>query len=224
MNYNSQRDKLMLPEYGRHIQNMVDYLMTIEDRDARNEMAHSVIATMGNLNTTLRDTTNFRHKLWDHLFILSNFKLDVDSPYKKLDSTMFEYKPQQLKYPKGIHRHKQYGNNVKNLINSIKDQEESPERLAAAISIAKFMKVKSFEYNREYPSDEIIINDIKIFSDGKIVLDEDTLNSTKLNYRAHNKPKISATKRRQNGGGVAPKRRPIIGTPSSKPNFRQKNR
>lgn len=223
-NYNSLREKLLLPEYGRHIQKMVDYLVTIEDRETRNKMAHCVIAAMGNINTTLRDTTNFRHKLWDHLFILSKFKLDVDSPYKDLDSTMFEYQPKRLSYPKGIRRHKQYGNNVKSVINSIKNLEDSAERTAVAISAAKFMKVKSFEYNREYPSDEIIINDIKQFSDGQISLDEDTLNSTKLNYRTHNKPKVMAPKRRVPGGAMQPKRRPMAGAPVVKSSFRPKSK
>lgn len=195
--YSTQRKKLILPEYGRHIQQMVDYLSTIEDKALRTKMAHSVIAVMGNLNTTLRDTSDFRHKLWDHLYIMSEFTLDVDSPYPVPDKSMFDHQPTKIKYPKGIRRHKQYGNNVKNVINAIKDEQESAERLATAISAAKFMKVKSFEYNKEYPSDEIIIDDIRKFSDGKITLDEDTLNSTKLNYRNQTKSKSMLSKRRQ---------------------------
>lgn len=221
--YSTQRKKLILPEYGRHIQQMVDYLSTIEDKSLRTRMAHSIIAVMGNINTVLRDTSDFRHKLWDHLFIMAEFNLEVDSPYPIPDKSIFEYKPTKMRYPGGIRRHKQYGNNVKKVINSIKDKEESPERLATAISAAKFMKVKSFEYNQEYPSDEIIIDDIRKFSDGKIDLDDDTLNSTKLNYRNQNKSKSMLSKRRQQPSqqkSMQSRRRSNQSMQNGKPNFK----
>ncbi len=223
-NYNSLRNKLILPEYGRHIQVMVEHLTTIEDREERNRMAHNVIVAMGNLNTTLRDTSDFRHKLWDHLFILSNFKLDVDSPYEAPDSTMFEHKPAKLQYPVAKKGYKQYGKNVRSVIAAIKDQDDSPERVAAAISAAKFMKVKSYEYNKEYPSDEIIINDIKAFSDGKIVLDEDTLNSTKLNHRVPASKSKSILSKRKNVNTSQSYRRPNGTVHTPKMVVRQKSR
>ena len=81
--YNTERPKLIIPEYGRHMQKMVDQAIAIEDREERNKVAKSIISVMGNLNPHLRDVPDFQHKLWDQLFIISDFKLDVDSPYEK---------------------------------------------------------------------------------------------------------------------------------------------
>ncbi|MFI3262039.1 MAG: DUF4290 domain-containing protein [Rikenellaceae bacterium] len=180
--YNSQRSKLVLPEYGRHIQYMAKSLRDIEDREERTLQAHAVIAVMGNLNSQLRDTTDFRHKLWDHLFIMAGFDLDVDSPYPIPSDEALMYKPQKLCYPAGKLTYKQYGNNIRRVIDLIKDYDEDVREIIA-LDVSKFMKFKSYEYNQEFPSDEVIINDIKKFSNGVISLDDDSLNSTKIAYR-----------------------------------------
>lgn len=182
--YNSQRSKLLLPEYGRHIQNMVVSLKSIENRDERTLQAHAVIAVMGNLNSQLRDTNDFKHKLWDHLFIMAGFDLDVESPYPTPSSETLTYKPKRLPYPSGKFTYKQYGNNIRRVIDLIKGYDEDV-RNVVALDISKFMKFKSYEYNQEFPSDEVIINDIKKFSDGVICLDDGSLNSTKLNHRTN---------------------------------------
>ena len=99
MEYNFEQNKLVMPEYGRHVLKMVEFLLTIEDRELRNKQALAVIDVMGNINSALRDTEEFKHKLWDHLFIISNFRLDVDSPYPKPSPEMINPKPKRPNYP-----------------------------------------------------------------------------------------------------------------------------
>ena len=162
-NYNFERKKLMLPEYGRHVHQMVDYLKTIHDRDLRNQQARAVIEVMGNLNPILRESADFKHKLWDHLFIMSDFDLDVDSPYPIPTAKSLYPKPDRIEYPKHQIARKHYGKNIDN--------------------IAKFMRAKSFEYNQEHPNNEVIMKDIRSMSDNRIVLDEVALNNLKNDYK-----------------------------------------
>lgn len=181
-NYNSQRKKLILPEYGRHIHDMVAGLRLIKDRDLRTNQAHAVIGVMGNLNTHLRDTVDFRHKLWDHLFIMAGFDLDVDSPYPIPSEETLTYSPAKIGYPRRDFAHKQYGRNIRAVIDAVVGIGDAEERDAVAVDIAKFMKLKSFEYNDEYPSNEVILEDMARFSKGVLSLDEESLSGTKL-YR-----------------------------------------
>ena len=112
MIYNTQRPKLIIPEYGRNVQNMVDHAVSVEDREERNKVAHSIIDVMGNLNPHLRDVPDFKHKLWDHLFIMSDFKLDVDSPYPKPTPESFQEKPRRVTYPENGIRYRHYGRTI----------------------------------------------------------------------------------------------------------------
>ncbi len=183
-NYNSARPKLHLPEYGRHIQEMVETLCTIEDRAERNKQARAVIAVMGNVNPTLRDTPVFTHKLWDHLFIISDFKLDVDSPYEQPSRDDLEVKPRPLSYPQCRVRHKHYGKYVGRIVKKL--SSEDPQAVAKTIdNIAIFMRAKSFEFNHEHPNNEAIIKDIKLMSEGGIQLDEDAINNIHSDYKQH---------------------------------------
>lgn len=182
-NYNYERSKLILPEYGRHIHEMVDYLMTIKDRDLRNAQAQVVIQVMGNVNPVLRDAADFTHKLWDHLFIISEFKLDVDSPYPLPSPDMFEMKPQKIEYPQGKIKHKQYGRNVENLLSEIKKYDDEQEKAAMTATIARYMRSKYYEYNQEHPNNETISKDIREMSGGMITIDEATLSNLKSDYK-----------------------------------------
>jgi hypothetical protein len=173
-NYNYLRRRLMIPEYGRHIQEMVDSLLEIEDRDERTRQAKAVIAVMGNLNPLLRDTADFTHKLWDHLFIMSDFRLDVDSPYPLPTREDLMVKPERLAYPQGFISHKHYGKNIAKIIKSI-----GAERISTAGDTLRnailYMRNKSAEYNQDYPNNEEILNDLMILSEGAIILDEEWL-------------------------------------------------
>lgn len=182
-NYNYERKKLQLPEYGRHIHEMVDYLSSIKDREERNKQARAVISVMGNLNPLLRDTADFNHKLWDHMFIMSGFSLDVDSPYPIPTAATLAPMPEKLKYPDKKITIKHYGKNVENIIKSLKDKDDSQAVEEVLANVARYMRVKSYEYNQEHPNNEVIIKDIKRLSDNAIFVDEDAINNIKSDYK-----------------------------------------
>lgn len=198
-NYNYERKKLWLPEYGRHIHQMVEYLMSIQDRELRNSQARVVIDVMGNLNPVLRDTADFAHKLWDHLFIISGFQLDVDSPYPHPSSEMLAPKPDKMAYPSKKIAFKQYGKNIEHMLEKLSEVTDEQAKSLTAINIAKYMKAKSFEYNQEYPNNEVILKDIKKMSNNAINIDESTISSIKTehkqvqtNYKARKNHSVSA--------------------------------
>ncbi len=184
-NYNLERKRLFLPEYGRHIHEMVDYLCSIEDRNERNHQARCVIAAMGNLNPILRDTPDYTHKLWDHLLIMSDFRLDVDSPYPTPTAETLFTRPARLDYPRHGIRRKHYGANVQRMIRVIEHSGEpgSAPSLEAINDIARFMRAKSFEYNQDHPNNEVIIKDIKSMSENGIEVDEESINNLKTDYK-----------------------------------------
>ncbi len=182
-NYNYERKKLLLPEYGRHIHEMVDYLCALEDREERNSQARSVIAVMGNLNPVLRDTAEYTHKLWDHLFIMSEFNLDVDSPYPIPTAAALFPMPTPLAYPRNRIQRKHYGLNVQRMIRNLERQPDSPAVHEAVNNIARYMRAKSFEYNQDHPSNDVIIKDIKLMSEGGIRLDEESISNLRSEYK-----------------------------------------
>ncbi|MBE5034658.1 DUF4290 domain-containing protein [Gallalistipes aquisgranensis] len=184
-NYNYERKKLLLPEYGRHIHEMIDYLSTIEDRDLRNRQARAVIAVMANINPMLRDSTDFNHKLWDHIFIMSDFKLDVDSPYPIPTSQQLYPTPEKLAYPSKKIARKHYGKNVQRMIRSLEEMQGRADIEEAVGNIARYMRTKSYEYNQEHPNNEVIIKDIKSMSENGIDVDEVALNNLKSDYKQH---------------------------------------
>lgn len=182
-NYNYLRRRLMIPEYGRHIQEMIDSLLEIEDRDERTRQAKAVIAVMGNLNPLLRDTADFTHKLWDHLFIMSDFRLDVDSPYPLPTREDLEVKPEKLEYPQSEISHKHYGKNIVRVINRLKYEE--PKVVEAGLcDVMRYMYGKSSEYNQDHPTAEMIANDIRILSEGGINLDEEMLKNVEMGHKS----------------------------------------
>ncbi|MEG0499766.1 MAG: DUF4290 domain-containing protein [Rikenellaceae bacterium] len=205
-NYNATRDKLILPEYGRNVVSMVNELLRIENREERTRQAQIVIDVMGNINPTLRDSNDYKHKIWDHLFILSDFKLDIDAPYEIPSREELQVKPEKIAYVRHSITHKQYGNNVRETIDILCQNRDKEDIIPIAVDIAKFMKQKSFEYNKEYPSNEVVLNDIRKFSNGEIILDEGTLNNTSVNINKAVRPKISNTPQRSgnNTGSAKP--------------------
>ncbi|HNV53415.1 MAG TPA: DUF4290 domain-containing protein, partial [Tenuifilaceae bacterium] len=154
MDYNTQRKKLVLPEYGRHIQQMVDYIAGIEDRDERNRLAKALIGIMGNLNPHLRDINDFKHKLWDHLFIMSDFKLDIDSPYPIPSLEEYMEKPQQIPYPNNPIKYKHYGRVIELMIEKAIEMEEGQEKDALKQLIANQMKKANIAWNKDSVIDE----------------------------------------------------------------------
>ncbi len=183
-NYNYTRCKLFLPEYGRHIHEMVASLLGIEDRRERTRQAKAVIAVMGNLNPLLRDTADFTHKLWDHLFIMSDFQLDVDSPYPRPTRQELTVTPRRMHYSQRRIPFKHYGKYVDEMIRSLAGKS-NPEVNRTVDNLARFMRAKSYEYNQEHPSNEVIIKDIKRMSGGNISIDETAINNLRSDYKQH---------------------------------------
>ncbi len=160
MEYNTQLEKLILPEYGRNIQNMVNHCMTIEDREERNACAYTIINTMGNLFPQLRDLSDFKHILWDHLAIMSNFKLDIDYPYEVIKQEKLATKPDKIEYSSASNiRFMHYGKIIHSLIEKAVEMEEGEEREQLEIMIANYMKKSYVTFNKEG------VDDLKIFDD-----------------------------------------------------------
>lgn len=180
--YNSTRNKLILSEYGRNVQNMVKYICALPSKEERNRYAQVVIDLMGFLNPHLRDVADFKHKLWDHLHIISDYKIDVDSPYPKPTPEQVHLKPDPLHYPHQRIRYKHYGKTVELMIAKAKLIEEPDRRRHMTQSIANFMKMAYVQWNKDSVSDESIISDLTALSGGELRLDENT-NLNKVEYR-----------------------------------------
>jgi hypothetical protein len=167
MDYNSQRKKLPLPEYGRNIQNMVDYLFTIEDKEKRNRSAQTVIDVMGNLYPYLRDVAEFKHKLWDHLAIMSDFKLDIDYPYNPPTPDILTEKPNRVPYSDNNIRYKHYGFIMESLIKKTVELEGEEKDVLIEL-LANHMKKSYVAWNKDGVDDEKIFQDLKELSRGKL--------------------------------------------------------
>ncbi len=179
MEYNTSLPKMIIPEYGRNIQKMIDFAITVADKEERNKVARAIIDVMGQLNPHLRDVTDFKHKLWDHLFIISEFKLDVDSPYPRPTPETFQTKPELLKYPSNDIRYKHYGKTVERIIEKAKEYPEGDERNALVEQIANLMKRSYLNWNRDSVNDEVILKQLNELSKGQLKLaDNSSLRST----------------------------------------------
>lgn len=200
-NYNYTRSKLYLPEYGRHIQQMVDSLLLIEDKQERTRQAKAVIAVMGNLNPTLRDTEDFKHKLWDHLFIMSDFRLDVDSPYQQPSRQDLTIVPQKMPYPQTHIMFKHYGKYAQRLLQVVATKQGSRTAEREVANIARFMRSKSYEYNNEHPNNESIIRDIHLMAGGSVEVDLSEINYMRSEYRPglSSRPQKRSKMQRSNG-------------------------
>ncbi len=202
MEYNTSRPKLMIPEYGRNVQKMVDFAVTLTDREERNKVANAIINVMGELNKHLRDEEDYKHKLWTHLFIISDFQLDVDSPYPKPSREMLAEKPDSVAYPQTKIQFGHYGKTVEGMIKIASDMPESEEREALVKVIADLMKRFHLMYNTNSIDDEIISQHLKRMSHGKIVLkDLSFLTSTKdmiKEYDINKRPAQNSKNRKNN--------------------------
>ena len=187
--YNTQKKRLVLPEYGRNIQKMVDFLLTIEDRQERSRAAKTVIDVMGNLYPHLRDVPDFRHKLWDHLAIMSNFKLDIDTPYPLPSIEKFQAKPEKLPYNTTRIRYRHYGKLAEKLIEEIRNQQDPEQKKALIVLTANHMKKSFLTWNKDTVEDEQIYNDINTLYGSTLILPEGiTLSNPKDLLQKKNKP------------------------------------
>ena len=168
--YNTDRKPLIIPEYGRYIHEMVDQLKKIEDREKRNKNAKVIINLLGRQNPHLRDVPDFQHKLWDHLFIMAEFDLDVDSPFPKPSPEKLKERPEKLAYPQKGYRFRYYGHIIKRMIDQAVQWEESELKDLLILTIANHMKKNYLSWNKDTVEDEVIFEHLRILSDGKIDL------------------------------------------------------
>lgn len=180
--YNSTREKLILSEYGRNVQNMVDYICTLPTLEERNRHAQVVIDLMGFLNPHLRDVSDFKHKLWDHLHIISDFKIDVDSPYPKPVPGAIHAKPETLPYPQHRIRYKHYGHIIEKMLEKAKKIQDPERQKTMLQALANFMKMAYVSWNKDSVQDEHILEDLKELSNGELVLDEN-ISLTKVEFK-----------------------------------------
>ncbi|HMV16011.1 MAG: DUF4290 domain-containing protein [Chitinophagales bacterium] len=173
MNYNTSRNDIEMREYGRHVQKMVDYAVSLQDRKERQAVAENIIQLMSILNPQLRNTADYKHKLWDHIFIISDFKLDVDSPYPIPTAATARIKPSFLPYPQKRIKLKHYGKNVEALVKKAIDMEDEDKKEIFTEIIGNFMKLAYKNWSNEEVSNDLIKEDMKTLSGGELIISED---------------------------------------------------
>jgi hypothetical protein len=211
LEYNAERSHLIIPEYGRHLQKLIEQAIAIEDVEERNKAAKYIIQVMGSLNPHLRDVLDFQHKLWDQLFIMSDFKLDVDSPYPIPSREVLQLRPDVLEYPQNFPKYRYYGNNIKYMIDVANKWDEGDMKNALVKVIANHMKKSYLSWNKDTVKDDVIFEHLFELSDGKLNLTQGTeelISTTDLlrtNKRISNKilpagqPKIQSNKNVKTG-------------------------
>lgn len=201
LEYNTDRSHLAIPEYGRHIQKMIEQTVAMEDTEKRLKNAESIIAVMGNLNPHLRDVPDFQHKLWDQLFIMSDFKLDIEAPYPTPTRESVFKSPEPLPYPQNFPKYRFYGNNIKRMIDKAIEWEEGEKKEALILTIANHMKKCFLNWNKDTVKDEVIFNHLYELSNGEINLnetDEDLSKAQDLVQNRRRKPTTRQQHARRN--------------------------
>lgn len=168
MEYNTTRNHLLIREYGRHIQKMVDHILTIEDKEQRQQQAYVAIELMGFLNPHLKNVEDFRHKLWDHLFVIADFKLDVESPYPIPTRETLKAKPHPLRYPKRYPKHNHLGKNIEIVINKALEEENPEKKQGFANAIAYYMKLSYNNWHKENVQDDTIQAELQAITKGEL--------------------------------------------------------
>jgi hypothetical protein len=171
MEYNTTRSMLILPEYGRNVQNMIAHAMTVEKREERNRAAQAIIEVMGQLNPHLRDEDDYRHKLWTHLFVMSDFKLDVDSPYEIPKKESLNERPAIMEYPKGKIRFGHYGKYTQRILTDAKNITSEDEKEFLQKTMGNFMKLQFLAYNNDTVENNVIVKQLSELSGGELVIE-----------------------------------------------------
>ena len=199
MEYNTQRKKMELPEYGRSVQNMVDHALTIEDREERQRCANTIINIMGSMFPHLRDVPDFKHKLWDHLAIMSDFKLDIDYPFEIVKKEDLVMRPERLPYSTGDIRYRHYGRFLGELVKKAVEIEDETERKALIRLLAIQMKKSLSNWNKDGMEDQKIVDDLREYSQGAIDLQvEDLQLNEPQRYNNNNQRKQNFQRKQQN--------------------------
>ncbi len=209
---NTFKQELLLREYGRNVQNIVKYILTVEDRPKRTQLAQALVNLMGRLNPNVKDIQDAQQTLWNHLYVMSDNKLDVDAPFPLSAMEYLNEKPLKVAYPTQVPRYKHYGSNLERLLEKATELTEPQEREAAIISIGKLMKVLYRTYNKDSVTDQVILENIRELSKGQLDLDPSLLEKGNLfestikvpqgpsNYSASPKHKNTQSNKNQNRG------------------------
>ncbi|GAA4462115.1 hypothetical protein GCM10023093_08040 [Nemorincola caseinilytica] len=166
MEYNTTRSKMLMPEYGRNVQKMVEYLMGIEDRQKRLQQAEIIIELMGTLNPHLKTIEDYKHKLWDHLFQMTEFKLDVDGPYPCPTPESIFKRPEVLPYPQGPIKHRHLGKNIQGLLNRAMEETNEERKHGLTQAVGYYMKLAYGNWHKEPVHDDMIKNELAEISGG----------------------------------------------------------
>lgn len=188
MDYNTKRKKLPIPEYGRSVQNMVDYCCSIQDREERQRCANFIITVMGNMFPQLRELSDFKHKLWDQLAIMSDFKLDIDYPYEIVRPDNLNLKPEPIPYPQTNIRYRHYGHIVVNLIKKACDMPEGEEHDNLVALICNHMRKNYVLWNKDLVDDDKIAQDLDYYSNSQLQMTENVLRLMQLRYATYGRP------------------------------------
>ena len=198
MEYNTQRKKMELPEYGRSVQNMVDHALTIENREERQRCANTIINIMGGMFPHLRDVPDFKHKLWDHLAIMSDFKLDIDYPFEIVKREDLVVKPEQLAYPNAGFRYRHYGRFLEGMVKKAVEIEDEEEKRQLINLLAIQMKKDLNNWNKEGIEDQKIVDDLREYSNGAIDLKVEDLRLGESRYNNNPQQRKQNFQRKQN--------------------------
>lgn len=202
MQYNTQQKRMPLPEYGRSVQNMVDYAITIPDRAERQRCANTIVSIMGGMFPQLRDLPDFKHKLWDHLAIMSDFKLDIDYPFEIVRKEKLETKPDPISYPHTKIRYRHYGRTLEVLLKKACEMPDGDEKQNLVALICNHMKKNYITWNKDTVDDRKVAEDLYELSDGRLTLTDDLIRlmaeRIERNYRPQNNNNNNNQKRNRN--------------------------
>lgn len=197
LEYNARREALIIPEYGRHVQKLIDHIVKIKEKEERSKAARYAVSILGSMNPHLRDVPDFQHKLWDQLYMMAGFDLDVDCPFPIPSEESVRNKPEKLEYPQNFPKYRFYGNNIKYMIDKALAWEEGEMKDALIIVIANHMKKSYLSWNKDTVKDDVIFEHLCELSDGKINLfkKEEELSTSqeliKVNKKQSNKSDFS---------------------------------
>lgn len=210
MEYNTSRDHLILREYGRNVQNLVRYIRSIEDKEKRNVYAKTLVELMKQINPNVKDSNEYNQKVWDDLFIVSDFDMDVDSPFPKPNPQLLDKKPQRVGYKSNEIRYRHYGRNIENFIEEASKIEEKEDQEAAIVAIGRLMKSFFQTWNKDIIEDEQVLKHMRQMSGGKLDMDIDKIKEHKLfdsSKREFEGPRHSHKGRHGKGGKRGSNRR-----------------
>lgn len=194
MDYNTQREKLKLPEYGRNVQIMINHAKTLTDKEERNKAAETIISVMAGMHPPMKDNRDFKHKLWDHLHIISNFELDVDAPFDPPEKELLEVKPSRLSYPTERIKFQHYGKVAELMLKKAQEMEDGEQKDLFVKHIANHMKLSYITWNKDNVPDIVIFKAITDLTEGAVQVKEGTV---LYEYKEPVKPNIQNAKKRK---------------------------